>query len=652
MREYIWSGYLFQNLDSADQLAKAQYKFAKKTDQKWAMADALLNQGIVLQFKGNMSASMEYFQKGLDLSRQNDAIATEMEALLNIGVNHILSANYAKAININNEGMKLAEDIGDLNRQVKFLSNTGSTYFRFGDYPKALEKFIQSLNISEKIGASQKVVAASLGNIGNIYRMQGDFQKALEYYQRGLIINEELGDQQGISNAFANIGNIHNDLSEYTLAEKYYNQSLKIRKQLGLQNEIAHSLQSIGALHSAQKNYTKSIAYHYQSLEIKEQLGDIDQIASSHNHIGVDHIHLKDYSKALKHCKKGLELGQSVGSLEVQKTACQCLYDTYKAMNRGNEALVYLEIKETIEDSLNVKETVKQLQKMEFDKVMAADSLAAAESEQLMVAAHQEEVRKKNKTRNMFAGAGFIVLLLAGGLFVRVRFMRKSKAALQSEKDRSESLLHNILPADIAAELKEKGKVEARNFDMVSILFTDFKGFTAASSNLSASDLVKEINVCFQVFDGIMEKYDIEKIKTIGDAYMAAGGFPSFNNESTKNTVLAALEMQEFISQRKVKMTEQNKHAFEMRVGIHTGPVVAGIVGVKKFQYDIWGDTVNTAARMESSGQVGKVNISETTYKLIKQNPQFHFENRGKIEAKGKGEIYMHFVSRSTAFNG
>lgn len=238
-----------------------------------------------------------------------------------------------------------------------------------------------------------------------------------------------------------------------------------------------------------------------------------------------------------------------------------------------------------------------------------------------------------------------MLMVLAGGLYGRVRYIRRSKAVLQVEKDRSENLLLNILPADIAAELKEKGRVDAQDFDLVSILFTDFKGFTAASEKLSAQELVAEINSCFEAFDGIMGKYTIEKIKTIGDAYMAAGGLPVTSDASVKNTVLAALEMQLFIAKRKADRDAKGLPAFEMRVGIHTGPIVAGIVGVRKFQYDIWGDTVNTASRMESNGEIGKVNISQTTYELLKADPEFAFESRGKIEAKGKGELDMWFVS-------
>lgn len=257
------------------------------------------------------------------------------------------------------------------------------------------------------------------------------------------------------------------------------------------------------------------------------------------------------------------------------------------------------------------------------------------------------ELRENSTRLNKVRTAGAIFIVLALGLWFRLNYVRKSKKQLQIEMDRSEQLLLNILPEEIAQELKDFGKAEARGFDVVSILFTDFKDFTQTSETLTAKDLVKELSACFEAFDRIMDKYNIEKIKTIGDAYMAAGGLPVPSPDSVKNTILAGLEMQAFMVSRKEQSQALGKPFFEMRVGIHTGPVVAGIVGVKKFQYDVWGDTVNTASRIESSGEVGKVNISGTTYRKIMDDPDFKFEGRGKVKAKGKGEMEMHFVFSS-----
>ncbi len=217
---------------------------------------------------------------------------------------------------------------------------------------------------------------------------------------------------------------------------------------------------------------------------------------------------------------------------------------------------------------------------------------------------------------------------------------------LRAEKQRSDELLLNILPHEVAEELKANGRAEAKQIDLVTVLFTDFKGFTSMSEQVTPQALVHDLNECFSAFDRICERYRVEKIKTIGDAYMAAGGLPVPNATHARDVVNAALDMRDFIHDVMVPKRSADLPHLEIRIGVHTGPVVAGIVGVKKFQYDIWGDTVNTAARMESSGEVGHVNISEATYALVKFETALSFTPRGKVQAKGKGELEMFFVSR------
>jgi class 3 adenylate cyclase len=226
------------------------------------------------------------------------------------------------------------------------------------------------------------------------------------------------------------------------------------------------------------------------------------------------------------------------------------------------------------------------------------------------------------------------------------RTVAERTADLNLEKEKSEKLLLNILPQEIAEELKETGTAHARSFSNVAIMFTDFANFTEIASRLTATALVSEINFFFKAFDSIMLKYRIEKIKTIGDAYMVAAGLNGGEiKENVTNCILAAIEMQKIIELRKKQKLANSEAPFEMRVGLHVGDIVAGIVGDTKFQYDIWGDAVNTASRMESSSEVGRINVSEYVYNIINTEQLFKFEFRGEIPVKGKGEMKMYLVS-------
>jgi class 3 adenylate cyclase len=284
--------------------------------------------------------------------------------------------------------------------------------------------------------------------------------------------------------------------------------------------------------------------------------------------------------------------------------------------------LIYKETSDKIRNEKNTEEMTELAMQHQFDKEKA---LIAAE----------------NAKQVAFQRLGLLATL--GGLLlvsILAYYIRKGKK-------RSDELLHNILPEEVALELKQKGEVLARKIDAVTVLFTDFSDFTSTSQKLSPEELVNDLNIIFSEFDRIIESHGVEKIKTIGDAYMAAGGLPVVNTTHQIDVINAALEIRDYLNLFNAQKVKRGLPYFEVRIGMHTGPVVAGIVGVKKFAYDIWGDTVNTANRMEFSGEIGKINISESTYNLVKNNTNFKFSFRGMIKAKGKGEMKMYYIERA-----
>jgi len=285
----------------------------------------------------------------------------------------------------------------------------------------------------------------------------------------------------------------------------------------------------------------------------------------------------------------------------------------------------------------------------EQERNKESELLALKQALELQIRAN--ELRGLRETNWTIAGSAVLCFMLFSvGFLVRTNRIRKNnnellsieKSLTEKERDKSDALLLNILPLTIAQELKANGKAQPRQYKKASVLFTDFKGFTNVAEKMTPTELVGELDDCFAKFDEIVTKHQLEKIKTIGDAYMCAGGIPEPNHLNPIHAVLAGLEIQSFMEEKHAERHAQNRAYWSLRLGINTGEIVAGVVGKKKFAYDIWGDTVNTASRMESSGEIGKVNISGNTYNEVKDF--FVCTHRGRIEAKSKGAIDMYFV--------
>ncbi|MEZ4761445.1 MAG: adenylate/guanylate cyclase domain-containing protein [Flavobacteriales bacterium] len=593
---YIWKGHLFTNRDTA-----------------LVLADELMT-----------------------FSKERDLLDGQMSALNIQAVASAISEDLPKALELNERVLALARQAGDRERIAGTLGNMGIIYRKQGDLPRALDHYQQSLAMNEELN-DQRGVATALTNLAMIHRDMGDMDKALADNLRSLAIVEELDDPRLLAGVLSSIGNVYFKMQDYTHALEYHERCLGIYERTGDQRGISISLVNIGNVHYERGELDQALDHQQRALELQQRIGDRLGITKSYNQIGRIRLAQGDPRQAIIDCHKGLEVAEELGSINDRAHNCDCLYEAYKAAGDTRNALLYHEQREQLSDSLFNEENTKKITQLqmqyEFDKKEAA-TRAEQEKKDALAA---EELRRQKVVRNGFMG-GFVLVALFAGVFLTQR------NRIGKEKKRSEELLLNILPEEVAEELKDKGEAEAKLIDQVTVLFTDFKGFTAMSETLSPKELVRDLHECFSAFDHICQEHGLEKIKTIGDAYMAAGGLPTPNTTHATDVIEAALAMRDFIAEGKARKLAAGLPYFEVRIGVHTGPVVAGIVGVKKFQYDIWGDTVNTASRMESSGEVGQVNISEATYALVQDTPGLSFISRGNVEAKGKGELAMYFV--------
>ena len=330
------------------------------------------------------------------------------------------------------------------------------------------------------------------------------------------------------------------------------------------------------------------------------------------------------------------------GKKEYMLIASMQLDSLYKEMGNYKKAYYFSKLNKELADSINILATKEQVITLSLNYEAGQKELTYKQAAELEKQKSESKIRQGNIERNMM-GAGVIFLLILSYFIYRNYInQKKSNRLLDKEKKKSDDLLLNILPFETAEELKHTGEAKAKKFEEVTVMFTDFKDFTQASEMMGAEELVKLIHFYFSEFDKIISKHNLEKIKIIGDSYMCAGGLPVSNDTHAYDVVTAALELQVFMKEQKEERILKNEPYFELRIGIHTGPVVAGIVGIKKFAYDIWGDTVNTTSRMEDTGETHKVNISGSTYERVKD--RFNCSYRGKVKAKHKGEIDMYFV--------
>ena len=589
-------------------------------------------------------------QLQLELAVKARDAKARYEAYTTMAVGSSMKSDYAAALEYLEQCLATAKEMGDRKREANTYSNMSNVYRNLGDLPLALAQLQKSRTIDTELDNTEGL-AGTFNNIGTIHTELGDMPKALEHYERSAALYEELANVKGRAQALMNLGATHLEMGERPQAMEEFLLSLDLYRELGRKLEMGMAFNNLGRTYGELGRDKEAFTALDSAYALFSALGSQRQLARNHYYRGQLLLDKGNAAEAKVECAKGLAIARTMGLLQQRKECSECLMLAYERLgdlaNAFRAQKEYMQVGDSLDDLNNSKEVMRLDLQRQFQERQIADSLDNVRQRYEADLAYTKQIGREREQRNIFLFSGIGVLLLAGGLWNRLRYTRRSRAAIQREKDRSDELLHNILPEEVAAELKEKGHADAKHFDEVTILFTDFKGFTEVSERLSPADLVAELNVCFKAFDRIVDRYRIEKIKTIGDAYMAAGGVPEPRPGAALDAVLAALDMQAFMQQRHVERVKAGLPAFQMRVGIHTGPVVAGIVGTRKFQYDIWGDTVNTASRMESSGTVGEVNISEATYTLVCDAEHLRFTPRGRVQAKGKGELEMYFVSRS-----
>ncbi len=554
----------------------------------------------------------------------------KLELLRNLSFNEVndlkLSLRYAEELialsKIENNNLYLYRGYFQKGNKLRLL----------GDLNKALDAFYRSESAARK----SKYTAGqgtAFSAIADVYSVMGNSKNAYIYYDKAIKLLRKTDNDLGLASALLNAGDEYLKNKEFDLALKNFKESGKIFKKANYLIGTAYNFGNIGMVYAEQGNDVLAMKYMSKAIKILEELKDYYAISDYLTYMSVIYSKQNDQTSALNYAQRSLNLAQKYGLKDQISNSNLILSNLYQTIGDPVASFAHYKSHILYRDSVTNLKSVQQM----------ADIRTNYEVSQKQVEVDFLNQGKKNRQIIAISSAisTGLIFLLAFGIFRRYKFIKRTNVIIEAEKNRSDSLLLNILPEETALELKQNGKVLAKKFESVTVLFTDFEGFTYYAEKLTPEKLVESIDYYFSKFDEIMEKYDLEKIKTVGDCYMCAGGLPFSTEDHAYRMVNAAFEIASFVNDSK-NYNPNNDTRFEIRIGINSGPVVAGVVGTKKFAYDIWGDTVNIASRMESNSEPGKINISENTYKLIKDT--FDCDYRGEIAVKNRGIMKMYFV--------
>ncbi|MEZ4773901.1 MAG: adenylate/guanylate cyclase domain-containing protein [Bacteroidia bacterium] len=572
------------------------------------------------------------------------SVSGEAHAYSRMGTCSWYLGNYQDALSWHLEARNRYLSLGDSLGFAQSSYDIANVHWRYANYPEAMDNMVVALRIRERLKDSV-AIAESYYGMGILQADLLDFSNALINYQKALAIAQALKDKQREADIYNVIGRAWRKQEIYDKAMEAHVRSLALYQELGDEAGISDYYNNVGSIYRRQGNYNEALDYFFEAINIQKKLNDQEGLADGYNDIGTTLMQKGSYLRAIEYLEKGLEISRKTGLKDDVRYALTSLAAVYDSLGDFRRAYFYLREATAVRDSVTnaqVSEQVAQLHiQYQSEKKQQQIDLLKKESEL------QNEKFRRNSV--IIIGVLLILAIFGGSMVYRSRLQtllnRKlsyKNRVIAKEKERSEELLLNILPRETAEELKLHGKAKARSYEEVTVMFVDFQGFTKLSVQMTPRELVRELHTCFEAFDHIIDKYGLEKIKTIGDAYMCAGGIPVPEPDHAANTIRAGLEIQQFMKVENARKQAVGEPFFQARLGIHTGPVIAGVVGIRKFSYDIWGDTVNTASRMETAGEVGRVNISQDTYERVQT--QFICHYRGKVEAKHKGMIDMYFV--------
>ncbi len=546
-----------------------------------------LNDLAFAYYRINPELTEKYAKEAGEIAEDSGYPEGIARSLVEVAVSYWAKGDYGEALITSKKGLKISESCADNGTALSAHTIIGLVYTSWSDYDIALDYYFKALALCEELGDRQKTANVN-NNIGVVYKNRKNFDRALEHFHIALDLYKELDYKIGIAGIYNNIGVINEQLDKTGEALDYYQRSLAIKEELGEEITVAGSYNNIGNIYNQRGDFGSSLEYYNKSLKIKEEIGDKQGIVTTYIGIGNVYIRLEDYDLARKYLEDALRIGKEIG---VKRQEMQC----------------YQKLNELFEMSGDFKKSLDYYKKYtDMEKALFSED----KNRQLTEIRTKYETEKKEKEAEIY---------------------RLKNVELQAAYDKTDELLRNILPGQIVEELEETSAPKPRIVDNVTVVFVDIVSFTLSANKNEPEELLAELALHFGAYDEIVKGYGLEKLKTFGDGYMYAGGLFAETNQ-IEACAEAALDILDFVKRRE----------WNVRIGIHVGPCIAGLIKGWRMIYDVWGETVNTAARLEQNGEPGKVNVSQAVYDEL--SGTFNIESRGEIAAHNLGPTPMYFI--------
>ena len=592
----------------------------------------------------------------------------EGEIELSYGNLHWTDSNFPAALEHYQRSQQAFEKVGSRDGVARATRNMGMACNRTANYTASLEYHQQSLQIFQELG-DRAAVARGLNDIGNHYRVVGNYPAALEYYRRTLQAYEEIGDRKGVAYAMHGMGNVYRSTADYPAALEHYRNVLPTYEEMGDRVSIANVLSGIGSAYTIAGDYSAALLHYERAIQMYEEVGDRRGVAGAVSNIGETKFQTGDYAVALEHHRRAKQILEDLGDTVTALFVTTSVIAALIAVGEYEEAAELLQRQESnliANPELQAEHFANRAALAEVrneldaarDYLMKAINIVVESGNRGVEAEYHKRGRDLAQKANNFADYikhneefNRITEEIRGYQATQRMAMMEADRKMEEERrerEKERALLYGALPQSVADRMIRGERVTSDHYPLASVIFLDIVGFTRISDCIPPGQVVHLLEQIFSTLDGVCKTHGVTKIKTIGDCYMAV----AFHGVHA--AAQCALEMLATMNTLRITMPEDlgdtswtsELDQLSVRIGMHCGPVTAGVIGTERLQYDVWGDTVNVASRMESTSEPGRIHVSEACAAQITADSPIpvRLTPRGEVDVKGKGLMTTYWL--------